>query len=126
MTPARLILIGLFLNAVGAAALLATALLDLPLWVLITALFVMMCGAGFVLPGSGALALAGQPQQIAGSASALTGVLQFAIGAVAAPLVGIGDGVSALPMALVLAGFTLAATVAFVGLGRTPRSVSAV
>ncbi|MEV6863139.1 multidrug effflux MFS transporter [Streptosporangium subroseum] len=125
MTPERLILVGLFLNAIGAVALLATALFDLPLWVLIAALFVMMCGAGFVLPGSGALALAGQPQQIAGSASALTGVLQFAIGAVAAPLVGIGGGGSVLPMALVLAGFTLAAVAAFVGLRWSPRGVSA-
>jgi DHA1 family bicyclomycin/chloramphenicol resistance-like MFS transporter len=125
MTPERLILVGLFLNAIGAVALLATALFDLPLWVLIAALFVMMCGAGFVLPGSGALALAGQPQQIAGSASALTGVLQFAIGAVAAPRVGIGGGGSVLPMALVLAGFTLAAVIAFVGLRRSPRGVSA-
>ncbi|MFF3439366.1 multidrug effflux MFS transporter [Streptosporangium sp. NPDC002721] len=124
LDPARLILAGLFLSVAGAAGVLVAALFHLPLPVLVAALFVMMCGAGFVLPGSGALALAGQPQQIAGSAAALTGVLQFALGALAAPLVGLGGEGSALPMAVVLAGFTLAALVAFVGLRGASRSVS--
>ncbi|MGV9779226.1 multidrug effflux MFS transporter [Streptosporangium sp. NPDC003464] len=121
VAPARLILIGLAVSLAGAGLLLAAVLLGLPLAVLVAALFVMMCGAGFVLPGTGALALAGQPQQVAGSASALTGVLQFAIGAVAAPLVGLGGEGSALPMAVVLAGLTLASFAVFAGL-RKPRS----
>ncbi|GAA2862567.1 multidrug effflux MFS transporter [Streptosporangium fragile] len=124
--PARLILIGLFVGLAGAVALLATAVLRLPLAVLVAALFVMMCGAGFVLPGTGALALAGQPPQVAGSASALTGVLQFALGALAAPLVGLGGEESALPMAVVLIGFTLVSLAVFVGLRRPPKGVSAV
>ncbi|MER6829675.1 multidrug effflux MFS transporter [Streptosporangium sp. NPDC000563] len=124
LDPARLILAGLFLGVAGAAGVLAAALFHLPLPVLVTALFTMMCGAGLVLPGSGALALAGQPARIAGSAAALTGVLQFALGAVAAPLVGLGGEGSALPMAVVLAGFTLAALAAFAGLRGTARSVS--
>ncbi|WP_406313880.1 multidrug effflux MFS transporter [Streptosporangium sp. NBC_01639] len=124
VAPARLILVGLSLSLVGAGLLLATALLALPLAALVAALFVMMCGAGFVLPGTGALALAGQPQQVAGSASALTGVLQFAIGAVSAPLVGLGGEGSALPMATVLTGLTLAAFAAFVGLRRSPNGDS--
>ncbi|ACZ88723.1 multidrug effflux MFS transporter [Streptosporangium roseum] len=125
VAPARLILVGLFISVAGVVALLATVLLGLPLAVLIAALFVMMCGAGFVLPGTGALALAGQPQQVAGSASALTGVLQFAIGALAAPLVGLGGEDSALPMAAVLAGLTLASLAAFVGLRKHAKDVSA-
>ncbi|MFJ2032543.1 multidrug effflux MFS transporter [Streptosporangium sp. NPDC087985] len=124
VAPARLILIGLFLSMAGAGMLLVTALFDLPLAMLIAALSVMMCGAGFVLPGTGALALAGQPQQVAGSASALTGVLQFALGAIAAPLVGLGGEGSALPMASVLAGLTFAAFAVFVGLRRAPAGVS--
>jgi len=122
----RLVLAGLFLGVAGAAGVLAVALFHLPLPVLVTALFVMMCGAGLVMPGSAALALAGQPARIAGSAAALTGVLQFGLGAVAAPLVGLGGEGSALPMAVVLAGFTLAALVAFAGLRGTARSVSPV
>ncbi|MBB2915236.1 DHA1 family bicyclomycin/chloramphenicol resistance-like MFS transporter [Streptosporangium becharense] len=121
--PGRLILAGLFVQLAGAAALLVTAALHLHLAVLVAGLFVMMCGAGFVLPGAGALALAGQPQQIAGSASALSGVLQFALGAFAAPLVGLGSGESALPMAVVLAAFTLVSLAAFTGLRRSQKDV---
>ncbi|MGW0587761.1 multidrug effflux MFS transporter [Streptosporangium sp. NPDC002607] len=125
IAPARLILIGLFTSVAGAVTLLATALFHLPLPVLVAALFVIMCGAGFVMPGSAALALAGQPPQIAGSAAALTGVLQFALGALAAPLVGLGGEGSALPMAVVLAGFTLVSLLAFTGLRGGTRNVSA-
>ncbi|GIH99906.1 multidrug effflux MFS transporter [Planobispora takensis] len=121
--PARLIVIGLVAYVTGAGALVAAVFLGLPLATLVAALFVMMCGAGLVLPGSGALALAGQPPQVAGSAAALLGVLQFALGALAAPLVGLGDG-SAVPMAAVLAGFAVAAFAAFAGLGRPMRAVS--
>ncbi|MBG0832905.1 multidrug effflux MFS transporter [Planomonospora sp. ID67723] len=124
VAPARLIVIGLFAYVAGAGAVTVTALLDLPLAALVASLFVMMCGAGLVLPGAGALALAGQPPQVAGSASALLGVLQFALGALAAPLVGLGDG-SALPMATVLAGFAVAAFAAFAGLRRPTGAVSA-
>ncbi|GAA3030735.1 multidrug effflux MFS transporter [Streptosporangium longisporum] len=123
--PARLILLGLLLSVAGAAAILATVVFGLGLPVLVAGLFVMMCGGGFVLPGSGALALAGQPPQIAGSAAALTGVLQFGLGALAAPLVGLGGEGSALPMAVVLTGFTVAALAIFAGLGRGPGRVSA-
>ncbi|MEU9836061.1 multidrug effflux MFS transporter [Streptosporangium sp. NPDC048047] len=122
VTPSRLIVIGLVLFAAGAAVLMATALAHLPLPVLAAGLFVMMCGGGLVMPGAGALALAGQPQQVAGSASALTGVLQFALGAVAAPLTGLAGG-GALPMAAVLAVFALAALAAFTVLRRGASSV---
>ncbi|GGK66142.1 Bcr/CflA family drug resistance efflux transporter [Planomonospora parontospora subsp. parontospora] len=124
-TPVRLILAGLFLYVAGGAVLVVVAVAGLPLGALVAGLFTMMCGAGLVLPGTGALALADQPQQVAGSASALLGVLQFALGGLAAPLVGIGGGGSALPMALVLAVFAVAALASFTGLRRPGRSVSA-
>ena len=59
-------------------------------------------------PGTGLVA--------AGSASALIGVIQFACGAVMAPIVGLG-GISALPMAIAMAVLGPAAIVA-VWLGR--------
>lgn len=57
------------------------------------------------------LALSGHPRT-AGNASALLGVLQYVIGAVAAPLVGIGGTATALPMGVVIAvlGSTALAT----------------
>ncbi|MFC4062032.1 multidrug effflux MFS transporter [Planomonospora corallina] len=125
LSPEGMIMAGLLLCLAGAGASVAVALAGLPLGALVAALFVMMCGAGLVIPGGGALALAGQSQQVAGSAAALVGVLQFALGGLAAPLVGLGADGSARAMAFVLAGFALAALVAFTLLRRGIRDVSA-
>ncbi|MEU4547821.1 multidrug effflux MFS transporter [Nonomuraea dietziae] len=116
--PARLVLVGLFVSLVGGALLVLAASMDLGLAGVVAALFVIMCGAGLVLPGTGALALAGQPQQIAGSASALLGVLQFAFGAVAAPLVGLAGSGTAVPMAVVMLALIIGSLLVFVILGR--------
>ncbi|GAA2373177.1 multidrug effflux MFS transporter [Nonomuraea africana] len=116
--PARLVLIGLFVSLAGGALLVLAATMGLGLAGVVAALFVIMCGAGLVLPGTGALALAGQPQQIAGSASALLGVLQFAFGAVAAPLVGLAGSGSAVPMAVVMLALIVGSLLIFILLGR--------
>jgi MFS transporter, DHA1 family, multidrug resistance protein len=60
-----------------------------------------------VLPNSAALALADHPRT-AGSASALLGLTQFATGALAAPLAGVGGSHTALPMAIVMATLPVA------------------
>jgi MFS transporter, DHA1 family, multidrug resistance protein len=60
-----------------------------------------------VLPNAAALALADHPTT-AGSASALLGLTQFATGALAAPLAGVGGSHTALPMAIVMATLPLA------------------
>jgi MFS transporter, DHA1 family, multidrug resistance protein len=57
----------------------------------------------------------------AGSASALLGVLQFAIGAVVAPLVGLRGTTSALPMAGGIAAFAIVTLVLFLVLYRPVR-----
>ncbi|MFC7721739.1 MFS transporter [Nonomuraea recticatena] len=116
--PARLVLVGLLVSLAGGALLVLAASMDLGLAGVVAALFVIMCGAGLVLPGTGALALAGQPQQIAGSASALLGVLQFAFGAVAAPLVGLAGSGTAVPMAVVMLALIIGSLLVFVLLGR--------
>jgi hypothetical membrane protein len=56
------------------------------------------------------------------SASALLGVLQYAIGAVAAPLVGVFGAKTALPMPVVMATFGFSALEVFVLLVRGSRS----
>ena len=77
-------------------------------------LFVVVASLGLVLPNATALALAGHPR-VAGSASGLLGVLQFIVGAAAAPLVGVAGTGTAVPMATVIAvlavGAVLSATV---------------
>jgi DHA1 family bicyclomycin/chloramphenicol resistance-like MFS transporter len=67
-------------------------------------------GVGFVPSNSVALAL--EPHGAdAGTASALIGVIQFLVGALAAPLAGVA-GESAVPMALGMLGFSIAAVLA--------------
>ncbi|NUW41648.1 multidrug effflux MFS transporter [Nonomuraea rhodomycinica] len=126
VSPVRLVFAGLAVAVAGAALLLAAAVTGLGLAGIVAGLFVIMCGQGLVLPGTGALALAGQPPQVAGSASALLGVLQFALGALAAPLVGLVGSGSATPMATVmLALLALAAVVFAVVRGRPATALQA-
>ena len=81
-----------------------------PVGLVIAGLFLVVAPVGLVTPNATALALADHPA-IAGSASALLGVAQFLIGAVAAPLVGVAGTHSAVPMAITIAAMTVAATV---------------
>ncbi|MFF4618681.1 multidrug effflux MFS transporter [Nonomuraea jabiensis] len=111
--PVTLVITGLAVALTGASLLLTAALTGLGLWGIVGGLFVIMLGQGLVMPATGALALASQPAQIAGSASALLGVLQFALGAAAAPLVGIAGAGSAVPMACVMLGLILCASLTF-------------
>jgi DHA1 family bicyclomycin/chloramphenicol resistance-like MFS transporter len=113
----RLLAVGLIGTASGGIALLAVVVLGIGLGGIVPALFLVVASLGFVLPNGTTLALAGHPRT-AGSASALLGVLQFAIGAAAAPLVGVGTGLSALPMAVVIAALSLSALVTFLLLAR--------
>jgi DHA1 family bicyclomycin/chloramphenicol resistance-like MFS transporter len=117
--PVLLVRAGLGVALVGAVLLMTAALAGLGLWGIVSGLAVIMLGQGLVLPGTGALALGSQPAQVAGSASALTGVLQFALGAAAAPLVGLAGTGSAVPMACVMLGLFICSALAFTILGRT-------
>lgn len=85
-------------------------------------LTLLMFSWSFIQSNAIALGLSNHPQ-IAGSASALLGVSQFAFGAVVAPLVGIGGANTALPMAIVVAACAVAAVIALkvlVKIVRTP------
>jgi DHA1 family bicyclomycin/chloramphenicol resistance-like MFS transporter len=72
-----------------------------PIWVVLAT--VALCG-----PNATALALADHGER-AGSAAALLGAAQFAVGAVIAPLTGLGGAGSAVPMAATIAGALLVA-----------------
>ncbi|HEX6606256.1 MAG TPA: Bcr/CflA family multidrug efflux MFS transporter [Chloroflexia bacterium] len=108
----RLLALGLIGTASGGMALLAVVLLGAGLVGILPALFLVVASLGFVFPNATTLALAGHPRT-AGSASALLGVLQYAVGAVAAPLAGLSTGLSALPMAVVIAAMSLSALLTF-------------
>lgn len=106
--PPRLLRIGLAALAVGCIFLLAAVVSGAGLNVLLVALFIVVASQGLIAPNASALALANHGRA-AGSASALLGALRFLIGAVAAPMVGLGGENSALPMAGIMALCGLAA-----------------
>ncbi|GLY66011.1 multidrug effflux MFS transporter [Amycolatopsis taiwanensis] len=113
----RLLAAGLAIGTVGGVGVLVAGVLSLPLAALLVPLFCQVSMIGLVMPNATSLALAGQPDH-AGAASALMGVAQFTIGALATPLVGI-DGV---PMGAVMAGFALTALIVFVTVARARRA----
>lgn len=68
---------------------------------LLLGLFLVVASVGVVAPTTTTLALA-EHGAVAGSASALLGVLQYLVGALAAPLVGVAGAGTSVPMALVM------------------------
>jgi len=112
--PRAILRAALVTQASAGVALLAVVLAGAGVWGIVPLLFVVVASLGLVLPNATALALAGHPR-VAGSASGLLGVLQFIVGAAAAPLVGVAGTATAVPMATVIAvlavGAVLSATV---------------
>ncbi|MEW2332531.1 multidrug effflux MFS transporter [Micromonospora chersina] len=100
-SPRRLLATALVVGVVAAAGVLAGALAG-SLAVVAVALFAFVGSLGMVTPNSTALALDAHARH-AGTAAALMGGVQSVVGALAAPLVGLGGDGSAVPMAVVLA-----------------------
>jgi len=84
---------------VGAVLLLVTVLAGWGLVMVLVSLFVMVSSVGLALPHSSAIAM-DRHRRIAGAASALFGLAQFALGAITAPLVGLGDRTAGLALAV--------------------------
>ncbi len=86
---------------------------------LLVSLWLVLAAAGLAMPNAPALALS-RHGEAAGTASALLGAVQFGVGAVAAPLVGV-LGTGAVAMALVVAGGMVAALVVLLVIVRPSR-----
>jgi MFS transporter, DHA1 family, multidrug resistance protein len=114
-----LLTLGLTSSAAGGAALLGAALTGAGLPVILPALFTVVASVGLILPNAVALAMAPH-SDLAGSASGLLGLAQFAIGAAAAPLAGVAGPRTDLPMALVICVLGVSARLISPG-GTTPR-----
>lgn len=106
----------------GGVTLLVAVLAGIGLVGILPSFFLLAASLGLIMPNATTLALA--TTRAAGSASGLLGVLQFAIGAVVAPLVGLGGTASALPMAGSIAAFSLATLLLFLILCRPARAGS--
>ncbi|WBB82308.1 multidrug effflux MFS transporter [Micromonospora sp. WMMD882] len=119
-SPQRILVTALAGGTVAAAVLLlfaATGFGGLP--ALLAALWVVLAAAGLAMPNAPALALS-RHGEAAGTASALLGAVQFGVGALAAPLVGV-LGTGALAMALVVAGGMVCAVVVLLVVVRPAR-----
>ncbi|MGB8348839.1 MAG: multidrug effflux MFS transporter [Gaiella sp.] len=124
-SPRSLLRVGLLMLVVAGVALVV--IVSLPtagLAMVVAPLMLQMASWSFVQANALALALTDHPE-VAGTAAALLGVSQYAFGAFAAPLVGLGGSDTALPMALVIAGCAVGAALAFEGLASRSRDGSA-
>lgn len=107
--PRSILSVAQFVGLLGGALLIVVAAVPLfGLPGLVVALFITIGTRGLVMPNATALCLNRHPRT-AGSASALIGTMQFAVGAAIGPLVTLTEVNSALPMALVLTGALVAA-----------------
>jgi MFS transporter, DHA1 family, multidrug resistance protein len=101
--PRRVLRAGLAISCAGAAGLLAAVLAGFGLGLVLPPLFLVVASVGLIMPNSAALAMAGWPPSVAGSASSLLGLVQFVIGGAVSPLVGVAGSDTAVPMALAMA-----------------------
>ncbi|MEV8508247.1 multidrug effflux MFS transporter [Actinoplanes sp. NPDC051475] len=107
-SPSRILVTALAVGAVAGVVLLIFALTDFGGLVgILVPLWVVLASAGLAFPNAPALALS-RHGEAAGTAAALLGAVQFGVGALAAPLVGV-LGTGAVSMGLVIAGGMLAA-----------------
>lgn len=113
---------GVVVALVAAVVMLVGVLVSGSVWVLLVPLLVLVACTGVLLPNSTALALDGQAAR-AGAASAVFGLLQFAIGAAVPPLASLG-GVTALVMASTILGTAVVTALIRFGLGPRPAARS--
>lgn len=111
--------IGLVISNFAGASLLVVFLLKAPLLIVAVPIFFLVCSIGIISTTSFALAIQTQGH-IAGSASALLGLLPFLLGSVSAPLVGIAGEYTAIPMGIVIFCASFLAFLSYFGLVRKP------
>lgn len=93
---------GLIIASIGGISLLTMILIGAGLTEILLPLFVVVSSVGIVATAGSSLAMENYGHS-AGSASALLGLFSFVIGALVAPLVGLGGGDTAVPMGIVIA-----------------------
>ncbi|SEM67966.1 MFS transporter, DHA1 family, bicyclomycin/chloramphenicol resistance protein [Terribacillus saccharophilus] len=117
----RIFRIGLLLAFITTAIILVVVLVHGPFIALFLAIFLFAVAIGIIAPVSFTLAMESQGH-IAGSAAAVLGSLQFALGAVTSPLVGIAGEESAIPFGVTIFMTSILAVIAYVTLVKTSSS----
>ncbi|WP_156821243.1 multidrug effflux MFS transporter [Microlunatus phosphovorus] len=104
--PVNVLTVGVLLAASGALSLLVLMLLGAGGWFAFLApLFFVLSGAGLSFPNAPAIAL-NRHGESAGTAAAMLGAAQFMLGGSVAPLVGVLDNGTPVPMAIIMVGTT--------------------
>lgn len=106
---------GLLISNIAGAVLLVAILFQAPLIAVAIPIFFFVMSIGIIAATSFSLAMETQGH-IAGSASALLGLLPFVLGSLTAPLVGLAGEYSAIPMALIILLASLMAFFSYFGL----------
>lgn len=107
-----LLVFGLYMAMTGGMILLTGILLQAGLIIILIGLFLSVASVGIVGTTSFALAMENQRSH-AGSAAALLGLIPFILGAIVAPLVGLGGEDSPLPMGMVIVGSQIIAILSY-------------
>ncbi|MFB9275799.1 multidrug effflux MFS transporter [Cohnella cellulosilytica] len=115
--------IGLQVAFITTAAILVIVLAHGPFFALFISIFLFAASIGIIGPVSFTLAMESQGR-IAGSAAAVLGTLQFALGAVTSPLVGLAGENSAVPFGITIFMTSVLAVIAYVFLIKKPASAS--
>lgn len=108
---------GVAIAAIGAIFIMLSVALQLPVFILLIGLFLIVSMVGVVGPTTFSLAMQEQGNN-AGSASAMLGLLPFLGGALVSPLVGLLGEANALPMAIVILTLSLIALINYLPLAR--------
>jgi MFS transporter, DHA1 family, multidrug resistance protein len=109
--------IGLFTANIAGAVLLAALLLKAPLLAVAIPIFFFIASLAVISSTSFTLAMEKQGH-IAGSASALLGLLPFVLGSLTSPLVGIAGEYSAIPMGVIMLATSFIALLIYFGVVR--------
>jgi DHA1 family bicyclomycin/chloramphenicol resistance-like MFS transporter len=115
--PRRVLAVAFAAALTGGVLLLVAVPAGWGLPAILPGLFAVVSSIGVILPNTRALAMTSYPD-LAGTASAFVGVLQFAVGGLIAPLVGVAGTGTALPMAVVIAALAALGLVTFAVLTR--------
>lgn len=116
----RFLQTGLFISVTSGVLLLIAVLLHGPLLTIVVPIFFFVASIGIISTSSFSLAMESQGH-IAGSASALLGLLPFVLGSISAPLVGIAGEETAIPMGIIIFGTSIIALLSYYGLARRKR-----
>jgi len=101
MTEHRIFLIGLTLAFLSSGTIMIVVFSHGPLFALVTSLFLFAASIGMIGPVTFSLAMESQGR-MAGTASAILGILPFLLGSFASPIVGIAGEYSALPFGILI------------------------